>query len=148
MIADFEADGALPPGVHEATWEEFEARYGTNPHREGLLVGLKRALDELVAAGCRRVYVNGSFVTNCEYPNDFDGCWEPDGVDPGLLDPVLLDTRFPRAAQKAKYGGELFPTSAPADAGFTMLEFFQLDRDGREKGIISITPSDETWPLG
>ena len=54
--------GNLPPGVHEATWDEFLARYGYTPHRLALLAGLKLALDGLRTAGCRRVYVDGSFV--------------------------------------------------------------------------------------
>jgi len=33
---------------------------------------------------------------------DFDACWEAGGVDPAVLDPVLLDFSALRAAQKAK----------------------------------------------
>jgi hypothetical protein len=58
-------------------------------------------------AGCRRVYIDGSFVTAKNGPNDFDACWEADGVNPDLLDPTLLTWRDHRAAQKAKFGGEL-----------------------------------------
>jgi len=45
-----------------------------------------------------------------------------------------------RAAQKRKYGGELFPADWPADAhGTSFLHFFQRDRtNGRPKGIIAI----------
>ncbi len=66
-------------------------------------------------AGCRTVYVDGSFVTNKEIPGDFDACWEEAGVDPTMLDPVLLTFENGRTAQKAKYHGELFPASATAD---------------------------------
>ena len=47
-------------------------------------------MENLKNAGCLTVYLNGSFVTNKEVPNDFDACWEEDGVDPAVLDPVLL----------------------------------------------------------
>ncbi|MHB8620801.1 MAG: DUF6932 family protein [Chloroflexota bacterium] len=91
------------------------------------------------AADCRRVYVNGSFVTAKEEPGDFDGCWEAAGVDPARLDPVLLDFSDQRNAQKEKFGGELFVASGPADgAGRQFLDFFQQDRDGRPKGIVAI----------
>jgi len=79
---------------------------------------------------------------NKEFPGDFDVCWKDDNVDLKLLlevDPVLLDFRQKRAAQKAKYGGELFLASTIADArGQTFLDFFQRDRDGNPKGIIEI----------
>ncbi|MHB8644453.1 MAG: DUF6932 family protein [Thermomicrobiales bacterium] len=140
MIPSFEASGNLPPGVHAATWEEFVARYGSTPHRLALLAGLKAALDALRAAGCARVYLDGSFVTAKATPGDFDGCWEVAGVDPDLLDPVLLVFANQRAAQKAKYGGELFPAETTADPfGTRFLEFFQRDkRTGDPKGIIAI----------
>jgi hypothetical protein len=46
-----------------------------------------------------------------DVPNDFDACWAMAGVDFDLLDrldPVLLDWSNRRAAQKAKFGDELF----------------------------------------
>jgi hypothetical protein len=141
MIPPFDPlTGLLPAGVHEATWEEFVARFGWTPHRLALLAGLKAALDALRAAGCRRTYVNGSFVTAKETPGDFDGCWEVDGVDLARLDPVLKTFANLRAAQKRKYGGELFPADAPADLdGTNFLHFFQRDKRGRApKGIVAL----------
>ncbi len=81
-------------GIHAATWGEIVARFGYAPHSLRLLAGLKAALDVLREASCRRAYLDGSFVTRKEVPNDFDGCWELAGVDFDLLeqlDPVLLD---------------------------------------------------------
>jgi hypothetical protein len=44
-----------------------------------------------------------------------------------------------RAAQKARYGGELYPAEWPADAdGTTYLDFFQHDRLKQQKGIIAL----------
>lgn len=139
MISKFNADGNLPRGIHWAEWKEFGQRFGTNAHRRTLLKGLKAALDNLRAAGCAEVFIDGSFVTAKELPNDFDGCWSVTGVDPDLLDPVLLDFSNGRAAMKAKYGGELFPAEWPeGSSGKTFLEFFQQDRNGRPKGIVGI----------
>jgi hypothetical protein len=144
MVPAYDEDGNLPPGIHEATWDEVAARFGSNPRRLKLLAGLKRALDSLRAAGCRRAYVNGSFVTTKEEPRDFDVCWEASGVDASALDPVLLDFSNRRAAQKAKYGGELFPAEAGADlAGTRFLDYFQQDqRTGKPKGIIALDLGD------
>lgn len=136
MILSFEASGNLPPGVHAATWDEFVARYGSTPHRLALLAGLKAALDASRTAGCERTYLDGSFVTAKAVPGDFDGCWEVAGVDPDLLDPVLLVFANQRAAQKAKYGGEFFPAET---AGTRFLDFFQRDKQtGDPKGIIAL----------
>ena len=116
------------------------AHFGFTPHRLMLLAGLKAALDDLRTAGCRRAYVDGSFVTAKANPRDFDGCWDVNGVDLASLDPVLLTFTSRRAAQKRTYGGELFPADGMADAaGTNFLRFFQRDKDtGEPKGIIGL----------
>jgi hypothetical protein len=140
MIPPFDTDGNLPVGVHDATWEEIKQRFGWNGRRRELLGGLRNALENLRFAGCARAYIDGSFVTSLAMPRDYDGCWEPAGVDLLRLDPTLYDFANERRAQKRKYGGELFPASFIADAaGFSFFELFQLVRgtDDR-KGIIAI----------
>jgi transcriptional regulator with XRE-family HTH domain len=43
MIPPFEpSTGLLPPGIHDATWEELVARFGWTPHRLSLLAGLSQ----------------------------------------------------------------------------------------------------------
>jgi hypothetical protein len=139
MIPPYDASGNLPTGVHRATWAEVEAHFGTTARRRRLLGGLLEALKDLRYAGCRRVYLDGSFVTEKPDPDDYDACYETVGVDPGLLDPVLLDFRARRAAQKAKYLGELFPSSYPAATGYNFFQFFQHDKNtGAPKGIVAI----------
>jgi hypothetical protein len=139
MIPPFSTDGNLPPGVHTTDWAELEARYGWNPHRRRLLAGLSEALAQFSLAGCQRVYVDGSFITNEDFPNDYDVCYEMRGVDPMYLDPVFLDLRVGRLAQKTMYGGEFFPTSARAVVGYNFFQFFQTDkRTGASKGILAL----------
>ena len=140
MIPQFDADGLLPPGIHWATWDEVTATFGNTPWRRRLLEGLEMAFDSLRLAGCRTVYIDGSFVSSKEVPNDFDACWEEKGVAPELLDPVLLQFDGGRAAQKARYLGELFPASLGATVeGMSFLEFFQTDREtGGSKGIVAV----------
>ncbi|MYE40439.1 MAG: hypothetical protein F4X27_09475 [Chloroflexi bacterium] len=140
MIPAFDEDGLLPPGIHWISWEEVGDRFGGTAWRRLLIAGLRTAMENLKDAGCRTVYVDGSFVTAKEAPNDFDACWEEAGVDPIVLDPVLLTFDPGRMTQKARYLGELFPASAIANTdGFSFLEFFQTDREtGRRKGIIAI----------
>ncbi len=33
MLPAFDAQGNLPPGIHEANWETVVARFGTSPER-------------------------------------------------------------------------------------------------------------------
>ncbi len=140
MIPAHDESGNLPPGIHKATWTELRARFGWSARRDTLLAGLREALDCLQCAGCRTVYIDGSFVTAKDEPNDFDACWEPAGVKSGALDPVLLDFSEGRIAQKARFGGELFPARMAADPeGTPYLDFFQRNRsDDRPKGILEI----------
>lgn len=145
MVPEFVENGNLPEGVHGASWQEVLERFGWNSHRKRLLAGLKNALQSLKTAGCRRVYIDGSFVTNKELPNDFDCCWEEEGVNGELLDPVLLIFDKKRATQKAKFLGELFPAHAPGSRDKFFIDFFQQDRNtGEPKGIVSIDLQGET----
>lgn len=135
-------DGKLPPGIHVAEWDDFVARFGIGSHRTRLVEGLYRAAVSLRNAGSEALYIGGSLVTTAEQPGDFDGCWDPVGVDPEKLDPVLLDFTGGRRAQKVKYGGELFPSSFRAELQppfRTFLEFFQSDKTtGLPKGVVAI----------
>jgi hypothetical protein len=141
LIAEFEGDGRLPAGIHWATWTEICSRFGTNDHRKVLLMGLKRALSLLKDAGCVTVYIDGSFVTSKNLPNDYDCCWEPAGVDADRVDRTFLDTSPQgRARQKMKFGGEFFVSSTiEGGSREPFLDFFQTDTEtGRRKGIIAI----------
>lgn len=146
MIPPFDERGNLPPGIHEADWDELETRFNGSARRVELLAGLREALVALREAGCRTAYIDGSFITAKEEPDDFDGCWDAVGVDASLLDPVLLDFAHPRTAQKERFGGELFPAADSADpeSGARFLDFFQRDRDGERKGIVRIDLEDLT----
>lgn len=144
MLPTFTAHGLLPEGVHPATLEEVRERFGGNERREQLLTGLIEALRLLRAAGCRRVYINGSFVTAKELPNDIDACWDTEGVDADALDPVFFEFEDGRAAQKARFGAEFFPAQVPEGiTGRVFLDFFQVDKQtGEPKGIVEIELDD------
>ncbi len=141
MIPEFDENGNLPLGVHFCTWEEFVERFGTTELRLRLIRGLKMAMEDLWKAGCRILYINGSFVTTKEDPADFDACYENETVDIDYLRihaPKLLNY-YDRATQKAKYKGEIFPSNQPVgDYGLNSFEFFQRDRLRNKKGIIAI----------
>lgn len=118
-----------------ASWEEVVERFGWNPRRRRLLDGLANAIVLLEVAGCRRIWLNRSFVTAKE-ERDFDACWDPDDVDLDLLDPIFFEFADGRAAQKQRFGGEFFPNAIETDSGLVFAEFFQNERDTGRKGIV------------
>jgi hypothetical protein len=129
----------LPPGIHWATMDEVRVRFATSPRRVWLYEGLVQVVEVLTNAGCLRLHLDGSFVTAKENPGDYDGCWDPSGVVPAMLDPVLLDFTDRRAAQKRKYRGELFIAGLPSGPEGTFLEFFQVEKyTGAAKGIVGV----------
>ena len=144
MIPAPNALGELPPGMHTATLEEVEAVFVTTPRRRRLFEGLRRALQNLHAAGVRRVFIDGSFVTTKADPNDIDGCWEwTEEVHLDLLDPVLLDFAQARRAMRDKYGVDFFlATWVEAGSGLTFLDFFQRNREDAPKGIVQLDLED------
>lgn len=68
--------GFLPPGVHDATLEEVEERYGrfrSSEKRVELFTKLRQYLTELTTWGhVQEVLIDGSFVSSKESPNDID----------------------------------------------------------------------------
>jgi hypothetical protein len=141
MIPAFDAQGNLPAGVHEAAWQEVKETLGFSERRTLLLERLYQALMNLKGAGCQTAYLDGSFASGKENPGDIDVCYDPRGIVGTRLDPVFLDFSNLRAAQKAKYGCEFFPSSATASLNprLSYLEFFQRDKYTDEaKGIVAL----------
>ena len=98
-------------------------------------------MKQLKAAGCRTIYINGSFVTNKTYPNDFDACYDRDDIDFDYLriNSPRLFNYSDRAAQKSMYRGEIFLSEQPVgNYHETSIEFFQRDRNKNKKGIVAI----------
>jgi hypothetical protein len=140
-VITFEASsGYLPEGAHGMTLGEFRCAFTWNVRRRFLYSGLARAIASLQVAGCRTIIIDGSFVTAKELPGDWDEAFDPVGVDPARLDPILIKHDDGRKAMRAKYLGDIFPWSAIASgaAGSVYREFFQKDRDGRPKGIVEL----------
>lgn len=130
----------LPVGIHHASLSVVADRFASNARRRRLFSGLVRAARNLAQAGCKRLFLDGSFVTDKPWPGDYDACWDPCGVNCQLMDPVFSSFAEGRAAQKAKFNGEFFPSTNRADAaGRTFVDFFQIEKfTGLQKGIVLI----------
>lgn len=148
MLEDLKFDykGFLSPGIYILKFEELNKAFGLSERREELLTKLYFALVNLKEAGIKKVYLDGSFVTTKESPNDIDGCWDwEDDADANKIDPVLLNLQN-RKFMKEKYGVDFFLANIEeGGSGLPFIEFFQLTRDGERKGIILLELDKETF---
>ena len=84
MIPNFDADGLLPPGDYEVSFQQLRrsvlvARPADRPGtwdsawRERLVANLEVLTRQLWAVGVQQVYADGSFAEEKDHPNDIDG---------------------------------------------------------------------------
>ncbi|MBN4080678.1 hypothetical protein JYT31_03335 [Beggiatoa alba] len=137
-IPMLQENGELPPGEHQASLDEVETVYGSSTDRRKRLIrGLRDAANNFELSGVRKLWIDGSFITDKEKPNDIDGCWEYlSCVDIKKLDPVFLASRM---EMKKKYGLDFFISNIiEAESALPFPKFFQVNRDGDPKGIIVV----------
>lgn len=73
MIPSFEDSGWLPPGVHPATLDEIDQRFGRPSElRRVQMESVRWMLDLARRADVQRIVLNGSFVMDIMEPNDVD----------------------------------------------------------------------------
>jgi len=137
VIPKFDDNGNLPPGIHHATLDEIEERFVYNPRRRNLFKGLEKLVEEFRKANCARLYLNGSFITNKELPNDYDACWDVENIRKSI-DPLLLNPFKQLAEIRTKYKGDVFPRIPELLKGIDHLDVFQKDIDVNLKGVIAI----------
>ena len=131
MIPPLEDNGYLPPGVHPATLDEIEARFGSESElRRVQMQSLRWLVDLAKRAGLERLVINGSFVTDIFEPNDVD-CIVLIDVDRPLDTPVL---------DEIAEGLPFLDVQVVEQTDFTMLvdQFFATDRYSTPKGLIEV----------
>jgi hypothetical protein len=73
MIPEFDGRGYLPSGLHLATLEEIEHRFGRQSElRRVQMESLRWLADLIEGTTIRRFIINGSFATDEFEPNDVD----------------------------------------------------------------------------
>ena len=73
MIPPFNEFGYLPPGIHPATLDEIDERFGQlSEIRSTEMKSIRWMVELATRAGVQRIILNGSFVTNIMEPNDVD----------------------------------------------------------------------------
>jgi hypothetical protein len=143
--------GLLPPGEHDATLDEVETRFATNRQRRKIFVGLRFVVEGLRAQGVKDIYVDGSFVTAKERPNDAEVVFiVPEGANTRSWGLLAWHRHDDLKRQKLI---DLWPWPAPQRVPGralqlqTILDFFLTDRSGTPKGVIHLlekgpTPDD------
>jgi hypothetical protein len=88
--------------------EELNEKMGWSRKRQELLEGLEEVLELMASCGVVRVYLDGSFVTDMDRPNDVDGCYDlADDVSAENLDSLgelLTKARIARGLTQAELG--------------------------------------------
>lgn len=139
--------GVLPPGVHDCSLEELEARFGR-------FQGSDRRMDlcARLAAFCREargspliveVLVDGSFVTSKEEPNDVDLLLVLPADHPlgGPLRPFEHNPLSRRRVRRA-YGFDVLVARAGSAEYQEYVEFFAEVRGAPDvtKGLLRVRP--------
>jgi hypothetical protein len=133
MIADFNEQGYLPPGIHGATLDEIAQRFGRESElRRVAMESLRWLVDTARRAGVLRVIVNGSFIADVYEPNDVDCA-------------LLIGPDYPTDAAadaELQQGLPFIHAEFLTEQAFAAFvsAFFGTDRGGVAKGVIEVLP--------
>jgi hypothetical protein len=131
MIPPFDEIGYLPPGIHPATLDEIEDRFGKESElRRAQMQSLRWLADLAHRVGAEKMAVNGSFVSDALEPNDVDCV-------------VLLGPDFPKdtgAAAELADGLPFIQLYLEGHKGYDYFvqQFYATDRDGVPKGMLEV----------
>lgn len=140
-VPQFREDGWLPPGHHQATWDEVVSALSgeTGSRRYALTQRLLHLRDGLRANGVDGLLLlNGSYVSSKSEPGDFDvlliGPTDIQGrkdVEPTLA--ALLDAQ---RAEEEGYSLFYIPSNSPA---LDMLRaLWDFSKAGVPKGVLEV----------
>ena len=129
-------DGRLPLGIHRATPLEILERFCVTSHKRASLADpLQELISIAQVAGAWALYLNGSFVTAKEDPQDVDAVlvhaigFDPEGPLAGRLRALHRDFEFD------------IEQVAPNDTetrDHLLEQFFATDRDGNRRGLVEV----------
>jgi hypothetical protein len=131
MIPAFDESGCLPPGIHPASLEEIEARFGRSSEiRRVQMESVRWMVNLAVRAGVHRIVLNGSYVTDIMKPNDVDCV-------------LLLRTgsrKDPAAIRELRDGLPFLDIAIVRPKRFQqyVTRIFATDRHGAPKGMVEI----------
>ena len=142
MIPPFDADGALPQGMHQAAWTAFRERFcifARSDRRLRLCRQIAQMLEEAQASHIvERIIFGGSFVTSKSEPNDFDCIIVLKAETP--YEDLLPFQRWVADTREAsrRYGGDVFVARIRQSTLAMYLDFFCTNRRGKRVGLVEV----------
>jgi hypothetical protein len=143
MLPPFNAQGDLPPGVHQATLGEVVECFGQGaPERVRVTERLQRVIALAQGTGkLERVFIWGSYVTDQPDPRDIDLflIMAPDFESNDCTG--AMHVVFDSEAVERELGATVFWMTSSAGSQTTIaffLEQFQIRRDGGRRGIVEV----------
>jgi hypothetical protein len=143
---DYDDNGDLPVGIHQATLAEVVEHFGqSNFQRQRVAQRLARIYDLALSTGqVARFIIYGSFVTAKPFPNDVDVFMlMEDAFDLYRLSDEMA-VIFDHMACQNYEGASVFWVRKMAVIGGEQaaIEFWQTKRDDTNRGIVEVTSRD------
>ena len=130
MIPPFNESGYLPPGVHPATLDEIDQRFGQiSEIRRDQMESVRWMIELAIRAGVKRILLNGSFVTDTIEPGDVDCVLLAAEITIDFYDEEELDAGLPFVA---------ISLVGPEDFDELANVTYASDRDRVPKGMIEV----------
>jgi len=144
---EFDSNGDLPAGIHQATLDEIIEHFGTaTPRRRIMALRLSRIYRLASSTGhLARFIVFGSFITSKPAPNDVDiFLLMNDNFDASQLTEEAAII-FDHLTAHNYEGASIFwiRRLAAIDGEQEAVEYWQIKRDGGKRGIIEVISHDQ-----
>jgi len=145
VLPEFDIDGDLPPGIHQATLDELEHRLGrfvVSDRRINLFTSFKQLMAMSKGSGIvDRLVVGGSFVTAEPEPNDIDVVIilsiDLDFEALTATQYTVIDRRALRRVLKTE-ALDIITVRNGTTRMDLVLEFFQSKRDNKQVGVVEV----------
>jgi hypothetical protein len=138
----FNEDGDLPPGLHPATLSEVLERFGQGSVQRCAVADRLKRLYQLVSSTghLARFVVFGSFVTAKEEPNDVDIILLMEETFDLATVTGAATLPFQHMVVDSHFGASVFWTCRSGAIGGeqAMIEYWQVRREGGQRGIVEI----------
>lgn len=140
MSLNFNSQGFLHQTII-LSYEELINHFGTNPRRLKQIDNAMQFLRIFYACGCQFVYIDGSFVSTKEYPEDIDLCFDLTDVKAEKLEETFPQFFDPN--ERGKIHRNLLCHILYFDNNDTSLfDLLETDREGNLKGFIKLILKD------